>query len=223
MFDHVALRTASFAETGRAYRRLLGVLGAAPSTDDDELIEWEDFDLSPADAEHPVTSDVHIGLAAPSREVVDAFWRAGIEAGLRDDGAPGPRTIYTPDYYGGFLRDADGNSIEACLHARSGPPGHVDHVWMRVTDVAASRDFYAVIAPYTGFHLVVDEPVTRNLHLAFPANDDATVAAFHRTAVAAGHRDNGAAGERPEYHPGYVGAFVLDPDGNNIEVVNHDR
>ena len=53
--------------------------------------------------------------------------------------------------------------------------------------------------------------------------DDAVVDAFHAAAVAAGYRDNGAPGERPQYHPGYYGAFVLDPDGHNIEVVNHHR
>jgi hypothetical protein len=49
------------------------------------------------------------------------------------------------------------------------------------------------------------------------------VQAFHRTALTAGHRDNGAPGERAAYHPGYYGAFVLDPDANNVEVVNHHR
>ena len=57
----------------------------------------------------------------------------------------------------------------------------------------------------------------------FPAPDDATVAEFHRVALAAGGRDNGAPGERPEYHAGYVGAFVLDPNGGNVEAVNHNR
>ena len=47
--------------------------------------------------------------------------------------------------------------------------------------------------------------------------------AFHRAAIEAGYRDNGGPGERPQYHPGYYGAFVLDPDGNNVEVVNHHR
>ncbi len=61
------------------------------------------------------------------------------------------------------------------------------------------------------------------MHIAFPAPDDATVGEFHRIATAAGYRDNGAPGERPIYHPGYYGAFVLDPDGNNVEVVNHNR
>ena len=65
--------------------------------------------------------------------------------------------------------------------------------------------------------------MTENVHLAFPASDRATVDAFHRAALEAGFRDNGAPGERPHYHSGYYGAFVLDPDGNNIEAVFHDR
>jgi catechol 2,3-dioxygenase-like lactoylglutathione lyase family enzyme len=58
-------------------------------------------------------------------------------------------------------------------------------------------------------------------HVAIAASDRATVAAFHAAALAAGGRDNGAPGLRPEYHPNYYGAFVLDPDGNNIEAVCH--
>ena len=59
------------------------------------------------------------------------------------------------------------------------------------------------------------------VHLAFSADENATVQAFHGAAIDAGYRDNGAPGERPVYHAGYYGAFVLDPDGHNIEVVNH--
>jgi predicted lactoylglutathione lyase len=59
--------------------------------------------------------------------------------------------------------------------------------------------------------------------MAFPASDNATVAEFHRTATASGYPDHGTPGERPIYHAGYYGAFVLDPDGNNVEVVNHNR
>jgi predicted lactoylglutathione lyase len=59
--------------------------------------------------------------------------------------------------------------------------------------------------------------------MAFPADDNGTVDDFHRVAAEAGYRDNGAPGERAVYHPGYYGAFVFDPDGNNIEVVNHNR
>jgi catechol 2,3-dioxygenase-like lactoylglutathione lyase family enzyme len=59
--------------------------------------------------------------------------------------------------------------------------------------------------------------------MAFSPTDNATVEDFHRVATAAGYTDNGIPGERPNYHAGYYGAFVLDPDGNNIEVVNHNR
>jgi catechol 2,3-dioxygenase-like lactoylglutathione lyase family enzyme len=59
--------------------------------------------------------------------------------------------------------------------------------------------------------------------MAFPSATDAAVDAFHAAALAAGYRDNGPPGERPVYHAGYYGAFVLDPDGNNVEVVNHNR
>jgi catechol 2,3-dioxygenase-like lactoylglutathione lyase family enzyme len=59
------------------------------------------------------------------------------------------------------------------------------------------------------------------VHFAFSAVDHAAVDAFHQAAIAAGGTDNGGPDPRPEYHPGYYGAFVLDPDGNNVEAVNH--
>ena len=65
-----------------------------------------------------------------------------------------------------------------------------------------------------------DHP-TEHVHLAFAATDDETVERFHREATAAGYRDNGPPGERAVYHEGYYGAFVLDPDGNNVEAVWH--
>jgi catechol 2,3-dioxygenase-like lactoylglutathione lyase family enzyme len=64
---------------------------------------------------------------------------------------------------------------------------------------------------------------TERVHLAFGAAENAAVDRFHRAATAAGFRDNGEPGERPEYHRGHHAAFVLDPDGNNVEVVNHNR
>ena len=60
-------------------------------------------------------------------------------------------------------------------------------------------------------------------HVAFRAPDDQTVDEFHRAAVEAGYRDNGTPGERRVYHPGYDSAYVLDPDGNNVELVSHNR
>ena len=73
------------------------------------------------------------------------------------------------------------------------------------------------------FSVVAGGDATENVHLAFTATDDETVDRFHAEATAAGYRDNGPPGERPVYHEGYYAAFVLDPDGNNVEVVNHNR
>ncbi len=245
MFDHVGIAVADLPASERFYRTVLSALGAEPSHAAPELVEWEDWAIGPTDREHPVTRGLHVGFRAPSRAAVDSFWQAGIDAGYRDDGAPGPRTIYGPDYYGGFLLDPDGNSAEAVHMEREKPVpgGSVDHLWIRVRDPAASRRFYATIAPHAGLRIGVDEPdriqmlgedfsfslirderpLTEHVHLAFSAQDDETVRAFHAAALAAGYEDNGGPGERAVYHPGYYGAFVLDPDGHNVEVVNHNR
>jgi catechol 2,3-dioxygenase-like lactoylglutathione lyase family enzyme len=110
-----------------------------------------------------------------------------------------------------------------------------DHVHLRVSDLEASRRFYAAVLEAVGLgplregegwfsadELFVsdDGAVTSNLHLAFQAADRETVDRFHRAALATGGRDNGAPGER-DYHPGYYGAYALDPDGNNVEAVYH--
>ena len=63
----------------------------------------------------------------------------------------------------------------------------------------------------------------KNVHVAFPADENETVDGFHATLVEAGYRDDGPPGERPIYHRGYYGAYVLDPDGNSIEIVSHNR
>jgi len=70
---------------------------------------------------------------------------------------------------------------------------------------------------------VAGDPPTEHVHIAFGAGTNEAVDAFHRAAIDAGYTDNGAPGERAAYHPGYYGAFVLDPDGHNIEAVNHNR
>ena len=95
-------------------------------------------------------------------------------------------------------------------------------LFLDVTDDREGR--FHVWAGDRSFALVADgRPPTEHVHLAFPLATDEAVADFHRAATSAGYRDNGAPGERPEYHPAYVGAFVLDPDGNNVEAVNHNR
>lgn len=117
----------------------------------------------------------------------------------------------------------------------------IDHVQLVVADLKKSRRFYeAVFAALNipvsgegeGFFwadelfistkdsLAAQGALTGRHHLAFQARDKAVVAAFHAAGLAAGGTDNGKPGDRP-YHPGYYAAFLLDPDGNNIEAVFH--
>lgn len=118
----------------------------------------------------------------------------------------------------------------------------IDHLTLRVRDLELSRKFYEqALAPF-GIHIVESSqgpigfgPEGREdfwikegetaapVHLAFAASDRATVDEFHRAALDAGGRDNGAPGLRPHYHSGYYAAYVIDPDGNNLEAVFHDR
>jgi len=241
MLDHVMIRASDREASRRFYTTVLGEPNyAGPGFD-----EWGDFAVTQTSTGHPVTRHLHVAFAAPSQEEVDAFWRRGVEAGYRTDGEPGLRPQYRPDYYGGFLLDPDGNSVEAVHRpGRTETGSPIDHLWLGVDDLEASRRFYEAIAPILGLQvedarlegmvavardrrhlmLVADgRPPVENLHFAFPATDDETVAEFHRVATAAGYRDNGAPGERPQYHPGYFAAFVLDPDGTNVEAVNHNR
>ncbi|MDN4058170.1 VOC family protein [Massilia sp. YIM B02769] len=118
----------------------------------------------------------------------------------------------------------------------------IDHLQLVVRDLAASKRFYSAVFEVLGIplggegddyfwadELFVSTPasdaaqgeLTGRHHLAFQAADRAMVDAFYQAALQAGGKDNGAPGERATYHPGYYGAFVLDPDGNNIEAVFH--
>ena len=231
MFDHVGIAVSDLAASERFYRTVLSALGAEPGRADAELVEWEDWDIGPTDREHRLTRGLHVAFRAPSRDAADAFLRAGVDAGFREEG--------------GVLLDPDGNIVRAVHDDRPDPvpPGCIDHLRLRVADPDASERFYATIAPHAGirraeassgrvrftgagFDLWLDGgegPRTQHVHIAFGAGDDATVRAFHAAALAAGYEDNGGPGERAVYHPGYYGAFVLDPDGHNVEVVNHNR
>jgi catechol 2,3-dioxygenase-like lactoylglutathione lyase family enzyme len=241
VFDHVGIRVSDREASERFYDTVLSRLAIQKTYSGEDLVEWDDFALSAAENDKPVTRRLHIGFVAPSRAEVDDFWRAGTEAGFTSDGEPGSRPEYGETYYGSFLLDPDGNSAEAVHHDNLRRGGNVDHLWMRVADVAASKRFYEAVAPHVGFRLKHDSPrraqfttgngsfsvvagePAEHVHLAFPAAANETVDEFHRALVAAGYRDNGQPGERPIYHAGYYGAFVLDPDGNNVELVNHNR
>jgi catechol 2,3-dioxygenase-like lactoylglutathione lyase family enzyme len=120
----------------------------------------------------------------------------------------------------------------------------VDHVRIEVEDFDRSRAFYEGALAPLGITLLMEplprvagfgddrkpyfwigvrgRPIVHGVHVAFAAPDRDAVAAFHAAALAAGGSDNGGPGVREIYHPNYYAAFVLDPDGNNIEAVCHD-
>jgi catechol 2,3-dioxygenase-like lactoylglutathione lyase family enzyme len=124
----------------------------------------------------------------------------------------------------------------------------IDHLGLGVRDFAASKAFYAKALQPIGYELLMEfaavgteghaaagfgappkpdfwigggKPNVPPVHVAIQAATRAQVDAFYQAALAAGGRDNGAPGVRPAYHPDYYGAFVLDPDGHNIEAVCH--
>jgi catechol 2,3-dioxygenase-like lactoylglutathione lyase family enzyme len=123
----------------------------------------------------------------------------------------------------------------------------IDHVGFPVSDYARSKAFYEQALTPLGYGLIMEVDQTEHdakaagfgiggkpdfwiggegglnhvLHVAIVAKDRASVDAFHRAALAAGGKDNGGPGLRPHYHPNYYAAFVLDPDGHNVEAVCH--
>jgi catechol 2,3-dioxygenase-like lactoylglutathione lyase family enzyme len=118
----------------------------------------------------------------------------------------------------------------------------LDHVTIGITDVERSKQFYDRalrplgitrlfaegewaagygVKPKAFFWIGLKVTPQTGAHIAFTAPDRATVDRFHEEAIAAGGRDNGVPGIRPHYHANYYGAFVLDPDGHNIEAVCH--
>jgi catechol 2,3-dioxygenase-like lactoylglutathione lyase family enzyme len=124
----------------------------------------------------------------------------------------------------------------------------IDHIGFPVSDYARAKAFYTQALAPLGYGLIMevaqeDRPgesaagfgangkpdfwiggegaLNKPVHIAIQAKDRATVDAFYTAALAAGGRDNGAPGIRAHYHPSYYGAFVLDPDGHNIEAVCH--
>jgi catechol 2,3-dioxygenase-like lactoylglutathione lyase family enzyme len=117
----------------------------------------------------------------------------------------------------------------------------IDHVGLGVSELERSKAFYQQALGPLGYTVLIERggsagfgvngkpdfwihanrPVSGPMHVAVASPDRATVQAFHAAGLAAGGRDNGAPGPRPQYHESYYGAFVLDPDGNNIEAVCH--
>jgi catechol 2,3-dioxygenase-like lactoylglutathione lyase family enzyme len=242
VFDHVTLRVPDLELANAAFRAVLDELDIKQTSNTSSFSVWGNFALTQTDDDHPIAQRVHVAFVAATPAHVNRFWQRGVDAGFTDAGPAGPRPDYADDYYAAFLKDPAGNSFEAVHRDGERPKGNLDHIAIRVKDVEASASFYSTIGPSTGltirrqtadragfsvggsdgsFLVIAGEP-TRNVHVAFSGEDD-DVRRFHADATAAGYRSNGEPGERPRYHDGYYAAFVLDPDGNNIEVVDHHR
>jgi catechol 2,3-dioxygenase-like lactoylglutathione lyase family enzyme len=241
VFDHVTLRVPDLASATSALAAALDQLEIEQTVSTPSFSVWGNLALTQTDDEHPVTRRVDIAFTARTQARIDRFAQAGIDAGLTRNKSDGRRPDYAEDSYATIIKDAEGNGFQAVL--RDGQrPSNIDQVAIRVSDVEASTAFYSTIGAAAGltvrrrtadhaafavsasdgwFLVIAGEP-TQSVHIAF-SGDDAAVRRFHDDATAAGYRTNGTPGERPRYHPGYYSAYVLDPDGNNIEVVNHHR
>jgi len=205
MFDHVMINAADRPASERFYRTVLTTLGIGLLRSDARSAEWNCFGVSQASDGSPPTRRLHIGFAAPSREHVDEFWRTGTAEGYQDDGPPGPRPQYSPAYYGSFLLDPDGNSAEAVHDETTRPGAVIDHLWIRVADLAASKRFYEGLAPRASFRLVADLP--------------------DRVRFSSSHGSLSVVNGRPteNVHLALRGteesAQLSDPDGNSIELI----
>src|ERR1700710_1938869 len=100
MFDHVAIRAGDFAASEQFFTSVLAPLEIDRTYSGDSLLIWHDFVLIEASEARAPTTGAHVAFAAPSRDHVEAFWRAGVDAGYQSDGDPGPRPQYGGDYYG---------------------------------------------------------------------------------------------------------------------------
>jgi catechol 2,3-dioxygenase-like lactoylglutathione lyase family enzyme len=119
MIDHLGITVSDLARSKLFYTAALAPLGY------EVIMEMAEFaglgqagkpDFWIAESAEAPTA-VHVALLAPDRATVDAFYQAAVAAGGRDNGAPGPRTIYHPNYYGAFVLDPDGHNIEAVCHS----------------------------------------------------------------------------------------------------------
>jgi catechol 2,3-dioxygenase-like lactoylglutathione lyase family enzyme len=116
MYDHIGIRVKDFAASQQFYQALLAPLGYVPGYQDASqagfgLVDAPAFWLYPSPSAK--ANGCHIAFRALSHAQVDAFYKAGIKAGARDNGAPGLRPDYSPTYYAAYLLDPDGNNVEA--------------------------------------------------------------------------------------------------------------
>jgi catechol 2,3-dioxygenase-like lactoylglutathione lyase family enzyme len=230
MFDHVTLRVGDFRAAADAFAEVLAALGIEQTVSTPQLAVWGNFAITEPDRDHPIAERIHVAFTAPTPAHVERFAQAAADACFADDG-PARMVSYVDSYYSASFKDGAENTFEAVHRGGARPRGNVD--------AAISTAFYATIGTAVGLKLwrqgadratfslgaldgsllvIAGEP-TRYAHIAF-SGDDIAVRRFHADATAAGYRSNGEPGERPRYHDGYYAAYVFDPDGNNIEVVD---
>ena len=212
MFDDVTIRASDRQASQRFYETVLRPLGVGMSASDDYVVNWNDFSLVQATDADPPTRRLHIAFVAPTREHVDAFWRIGTGAGYQSDGEPGPRPQYRDDYYGSFLLDPDGNSAEAVNHGAMRTGGIIDHLWIRVGGLDASKAFYEAVGRDAGFRLLSfgGEPHRAQFGAgngSFSVVDDGPPA--QQVRIAFRRADAGAKEFR-------------DPDGNRVDLIAAD-
>jgi catechol 2,3-dioxygenase-like lactoylglutathione lyase family enzyme len=192
VFDHITLRVADLAAASRAFAAVLDALEIEQTASTPTFSVWGNFALTQTDEEHPIARSVQVAFIAPTAAHVDRFARAGVEAGFAGNGPAGLRTDYAEDYYAAFLKDDAGNCFGAVHRHGERAEGNIDHVAIRVGDVAAATVFYSTIGPAVGvtlsrqtsdraefsvgesdgtFSVIAGEP-TQNTHLAFAGEDD---------------------------------------------------
>jgi catechol 2,3-dioxygenase-like lactoylglutathione lyase family enzyme len=211
VIDHVTIRVPDLDAARAFYGRTFEALHGPEPAEGGGFIEWSDFSITQESGERPATRGLHLGFRADSTRRVDDWWRTMIGLGYTSDGEPGPRPAYGPDYYGGFIIDPAGNSVEAVNNGPRRQPGVVDHLWLRSRSLDLSSHFYEAVCATVAHTVerhpgrtqirgsgatfsIVEGPPTENLHLAFEAPDKEAVDAFHAAGLAAGYPSNGAPG-----------------------------
>jgi catechol 2,3-dioxygenase-like lactoylglutathione lyase family enzyme len=215
VFEDVVIRCSDRVASEAFYETMLAALGIRPTPTRGTATRWADLALDDAHRLDGPTTGLHVGLVARTREDVDRWWELGRAAGYADAGAPGPRPQYRDDYYGAFLLDPDGNSIEAVHHGALRSGGIVDHVWLRVDDLDRARTFARIVAAQAGvvardvdvegggvqvvategggsFTFVRGTP-TEHARLVLPASRHGLVS-FHRALVEAGFEEGDPVG-----------------------------
>ena len=147
MFDRVTVYVRDVEEFRPGYEAIIG-----------REHPWPDFVIEPATSANPVTEHLHIAFAAPDRAAIAERWQSAVLAGFENDGEPGPRSVYSPGYHGGFVLDPAGNSVESVHHESGCPEGRIDHIWLRVEDMDEARETFEEHAESTGFRMTRNDP-----------------------------------------------------------------